>query len=97
MGNVSLKIPSIHQMIGINSLPAVNHQREFTTHCISPVADQALVDCALAMAYTVVDLTQEVAVSTRLLAGAGAYSLASCCEEEESLSRQRSEVELSPR
>jgi amidohydrolase len=72
MGNVSLKIPSIHPMIGIDSLPAVNHQREFTTHCISPVADQALVDGALAMAYTVVDLTQYVAVRARLLAGAGA-------------------------
>ena len=70
MGNVSLKIPSIHPMIGINSLPAVNHQPEFTSHCVSPVADQALMDGALAMAYTVVDLAQDVPVRTRLLAAA---------------------------
>src|SRR2546426_11222900 len=30
MGDVSLALQSIHPMIGINSLPAVNHQPEFT-------------------------------------------------------------------
>ncbi len=50
MGNVSLAVPSIHPMIGINSLPAVNHQPEFTAHCITPDADKALEDGALAMA-----------------------------------------------
>jgi amidohydrolase len=69
MGNVSLKIPSIHPNIGIHSLPAVNHQPEFTAHCISPIADQALGDGALAMAYTVVDLAQDSAPRKRLLAG----------------------------
>ena len=34
MGNVSLALPSIHPAIGINSLPAVNHQPEFTAHCL---------------------------------------------------------------
>jgi metal-dependent amidase/aminoacylase/carboxypeptidase family protein len=34
MGNVSHAIPSIHPMIGIDSLPAANHQPEFTAHCI---------------------------------------------------------------
>ena len=71
MGNVSLKIPSIHPAIGINSLPAVNHQPEFTVHCISPAADKALADGALAMAYTIVDLSQDVAVSERLMFRAG--------------------------
>jgi hypothetical protein len=60
MGNVSLKIPSIHPIIDINSLPAVNHQPEFTAHCVSPIADQALADGALAMAYTVIDLAQDI-------------------------------------
>ena len=41
MGNVSLAIPSIHPMIGINSMPAVNHQPEFTEHCITETADRA--------------------------------------------------------
>jgi len=56
MGNVSLAMPSIHPMIGINSLPAVNHQPEFTAHCVTPDADKALEDGALAMAWTCIDL-----------------------------------------
>jgi amidohydrolase len=56
MGNVSLAIPSIHPMIGINSLPAVNHQPEFAHHCATPDADKALCDGALAMAWTCIDL-----------------------------------------
>ena len=56
MGNVSLAMPSIHPMIGINSLPAVNHQPEFAAHCITPAADKALEDGALAMAWTCIDL-----------------------------------------
>ncbi|MGH8397938.1 MAG: amidohydrolase, partial [Gammaproteobacteria bacterium] len=35
MGNVSHVLPSIHPMIGIDSLPAVNHQPEFAAHCVS--------------------------------------------------------------
>ncbi|MGH7836985.1 MAG: M20 family metallopeptidase [Candidatus Binataceae bacterium] len=56
MGNVSLAMPSIHPMIGINSLPAVNHQPEFTAHCVTPDADKALEDGALAMAWTCIDM-----------------------------------------
>jgi len=56
MGNVSLAIPSIHPMIGINSLPAVNHQPEFAAHCVTAEADKALGDGALAMAWTCIDL-----------------------------------------
>jgi amidohydrolase len=56
MGNVSLVIPSIHPMIGIDSLPAVNHQPEFTEHCVTEAADKAVVDGALAMAWTCIDL-----------------------------------------
>ena len=58
MGNVSLQLPSIHPYIGINSLPAVNHQPEFTAHCITEDADKALMDGALAMAWTAIDLAQ---------------------------------------
>jgi amidohydrolase len=59
MGNVSLVIPSIHPMIGIDSMPAVNHQREFTTRCITDSADRAVCDGALAMSWTAIDLAQE--------------------------------------
>ena len=67
MGNVSLKMPSIHPMISINSLPAVNHQPEFTAHCITAEADKAVLDGALAMAWTAIDLAQDEPTRTRLL------------------------------
>jgi amidohydrolase len=67
MGNVSLKIPSIHPAMGIDSLPAVNHQPEFAAHCISPAADKAVVDGALAMAFTAIDIAQDSALRNRLI------------------------------
>ena len=69
MGNVSRAMPSIHPMIGINSLPAVNHQPEFTAHCVTADADKALIDGAMAMAWTCVDLAKNKAVRERLIAG----------------------------
>ena len=56
MGNISLVIPSIQPTIGINCLPAINHQPEFSAACITPEADKAVLDGALAMAWTAIDL-----------------------------------------
>jgi hypothetical protein len=56
MGNVSKLVPTIHPMIGIDSLPAVNHQPEFAAHTISPSGELAIRDGALGMAFTVIDL-----------------------------------------
>lgn len=67
MGNVSHVVPSIHPAIGINSLPAVNHQPEFTAHCITESADKAVVDGALAMAWTAIDLACDVKLRERLI------------------------------
>ena len=67
MGNVSLAVPSIHPMIGIDSLPASNHQPEFAAHCITPAADKAVVDGALAMAWTAIDLATDTTLRQRLL------------------------------
>ena len=67
MGNISLAIPSIHPAIGINSLPAVNHQPEFAAHCITEAADKAVVDGGLAMAWTTIDLATDAKVRERLL------------------------------
>lgn len=67
MGNVSLKLPSIHPMIGIDSMPAVNHQPEFTAHCITPAADLAVLDGAIAMAWTALDAAQDTQLRERLL------------------------------
>jgi amidohydrolase len=71
MGNVSRVLPSIHPMIGIHSLPAVNHQPEFTAHCITADADKALIDGALAMAWTCIDMAQNAGVRDRLLGQRG--------------------------
>jgi amidohydrolase len=68
MGNVSLKIPSIHPSIGINSWPAVNHQLEFAAHGVTPDGDRAVYDGALAMAWTIIDIATDEAVRSRLLA-----------------------------
>ena len=67
MGNVSLALPSIHPTISIDSLPAVNHQPEFTAHCVTPAADQALVTGALALAWTAIDLAITPGLRDRLL------------------------------
>lgn len=56
MGNVSQIVPSIHPMLGINSHPAVIHQRAFAAHTITPDGKAAIRDGAIAMAHTVIDL-----------------------------------------
>ena len=68
MGNVSLALPSIHPAIGIESLPAVNHQPEFAAACATPPADQALYDGAVAMAWTMLDMAETPSLRSRLLA-----------------------------
>lgn len=68
MGNVSHVIPSIHPIVGINSLPAVNHQPEFAAHCATAEADRAIFDGALAMAWTAIDAATQPAIRSRLLA-----------------------------
>jgi amidohydrolase len=69
MANVSLVLPAIHPMLGIDSLPAVNHQPEFAAAAASPAADRAVRDGAVAMASTAVDLALDPAQRARLLAG----------------------------
>ena len=67
MDNVSVAMPSIHPMIGINSLPAINHQPEFAAHCVTSEADKALEHGALAMGWTCVDLATNHDVRERLI------------------------------
>jgi amidohydrolase len=69
MGNISLAMPAIHPSIGINSWPAVNHQPEFAEHCATPAGDKAVIDGALAMAWTIIDIATDNAVRERLLRG----------------------------
>jgi len=67
MGNLSLAMPSIHPLIGINSFPASAHQPEFTAYCDQPDADKALLDGAKAMAGTVIDVATSESDRERLL------------------------------
>ncbi|MET8022906.1 M20 family metallopeptidase [Streptomyces avermitilis] len=56
MGNVSHAVPAIHPMLGLDCAPAVNHQPEFTAACVTAAADRAVLDGAIAMAWTAADL-----------------------------------------
>ena len=67
MGNVSLAMPAIHPSIGINSWPAVNHQPEFAEYCATPDADKAVIDGAIAMAWTIIDIATDEGIRSRLL------------------------------
>lgn len=66
MANLSLAMPAIHPMLGIDSWPAINHQPEFAAACITQTADRALRDGAVAMAWTAIDLATNAALRSRL-------------------------------
>jgi amidohydrolase len=67
MGNVSLAMPAIHPLIGIDSGDAVNHQQAFAGHCVSEAARRAIWDGALALAWTAADAAADTEVRARLL------------------------------
>ena len=68
MANVSLAVPTIHPLIGIETHGAVNHQAEFAAACVTPSADAAVHDGAVALAWTAIDAAATPAVRERLLA-----------------------------
>jgi amidohydrolase len=70
MANISLAIPAIHPTLDIHAAPAVNHQPEFAAHCVTPAADQAILDGATAMAWTVIDLALDASERRRLIRSA---------------------------
>ncbi len=67
MANVSLAVPTIHPLIGIETHGAVNHQREFAAACVTPSADAAVRDGAVALAWTAIDAATDPALRERLL------------------------------
>jgi amidohydrolase len=67
MANVSLVVPSIHPLLAIPTNGAVNHQLEFTAACVSPEADQAVLDGAIALANTAIGVATDAALRERLL------------------------------
>ena len=68
MGNVSQVIPTIHPALGVDSAGAVNHQPEFAAVCGAPTGDKAVLDGALALAWTAIDLATLADQRSRLLA-----------------------------
>jgi hypothetical protein len=67
MANVSLAVPTIHPLIAIEADGAVNHQREFAAACVTPSADAAVRDGAIALAWTAIDAATDPALRDRLL------------------------------
>ncbi|HEY6472631.1 MAG TPA: M20 family metallopeptidase [Acidimicrobiales bacterium] len=67
MANVSLAVPTIHPLIGIEAGGSVNHQREFAAACVTPSADAAVRDGALALAWTAIDAAGDPELRARLL------------------------------
>lgn len=67
MANVSLAVPTIHPLIGIEANGAVNHQREFAAACVTSSADAAVRDGAIALAWTAIDAATRPALREQLL------------------------------
>ena len=71
MGNVSLVVPTIHPFIGIDSLPAVNHQPGFTDAAARAPADRAVIDGAISLAWTAIDAATDEHLAGELMAADG--------------------------
>jgi len=67
MANISLAMPTIHPLVGIESGGSVNHQPAFAACCATPSADAALHDGAISMAWTAIDAGTTPALRQRLL------------------------------
>ena len=73
MANLSLLMPTIHPMLGLEAGDAVNHQVEFANLCRTPEADRATVEGAIAMAWTTADAALDPPTRERLLSGETTY------------------------
>jgi amidohydrolase len=67
MANVSLAVPSIHPLVGIDSRGSVNHQPEFAAACVGPSAEKAIFDGAVGMAWTAIDAATDPELRDHLL------------------------------
>lgn len=68
MGNVTQVLPGIHPVIGIDAGGAMVHQRAFADAAARPGADRAVVEGAIMLARTVVQLAQTPAERDRVMA-----------------------------
>jgi amidohydrolase len=71
MANISLAMPTIHPLVGIETSGAVNHQPEFAAACVGPSAAKAVYDGAVSMAWTAIDAATTDELRQSLLARLG--------------------------
>jgi amidohydrolase len=69
MANISLAVPAIHPLLGLETHGAVNHQPDFAAACVGPSAEAALFDGATSLCLTAIDAAEDPALRDRLLAG----------------------------
>jgi metal-dependent amidase/aminoacylase/carboxypeptidase family protein len=68
MGNVTQALPGIHPVVGVDAGGATVHQRAFADAAAGPSADRAVVEGAIMLARTVVQLAQTPAERDRVMA-----------------------------
>jgi amidohydrolase len=68
MGNVTQVLPGIHPVIGVDAGGATVHQRAFAAAAAGPSADRAVLDGAIMLARTVVQLAEVPEQRDRVLA-----------------------------
>ena len=71
MANISLAVPTIHPLVGIETNGAVNHQPEFAAACVGRSATKAALDGAIAMAWTAIDAATQPELRDHLLSPTG--------------------------
>ena len=68
MGNVTHTLPGIHPVVGLDSGGAMVHQRGFADAAANSSADRAVIEGAIMLARTVVQLAQTPAERDRVMA-----------------------------
>lgn len=68
MGNVSQVLPGLHGTVALTGCEAAPHQVAFEQAAASPAGDDAVLDAAAALAWTVLDIAHDPALRADLLA-----------------------------
>ena len=68
MANVSLAVPTIHPLLGFETNGAVNHQPAFAAACVGDAADAAVIDGAIILALTAIEVAGDGPLRERLVA-----------------------------
>jgi amidohydrolase len=70
IGNVSLLLPAIHPKLAVGDGRAMPHSREFAAAAVSPSGDRAVLDGAVALALTAVDVWTDAGLREAMSRGA---------------------------